>query len=213
VAAPRRAALWPGEGRKQSVSRLAFLLVLAAALRPGAAAAHPHVFIDNRVTFILAGQKITGFRENWLFDEVFSDQLLQQFDADQDGVFSPAESAQAAAGTLPSLANFHYFTYAWVDGKDLGRLEPSDFHASASKRLVTFDFLVKLPGPVDPTKQAMALEINDRSYYVEVLLAKQEPIRFQGQGSLACSASVTKDIKNAYYAGFVYPQRIAVQCR
>jgi len=192
---------------------LRFAFVLAAGLAPETVEAHPHVFIDNRVTFILADQKITGFRENWLFDEVFSDQLLQQFDADQDGAFSPAESAQAAAGTLPNLANFHYFTYVWLDGKDLGRLEPSDFHASAKKGLVTFDFLVKLPRPVDPTQQAMALEINDRQYYVEVLLAKENPIVFKGQGSLACSASVTKDVKNAYYGGFVYPQRIAVQCR
>ena len=46
-----------------------------------------------------------------------------------------------------------------------------------------------------------------------MLLAKQDPIKFQGQGSLACNASVTKDVKNAYYAGFVFPQRIAVQCR
>jgi ABC-type uncharacterized transport system substrate-binding protein len=165
------------------------------------------------VTFDLADQKIAGFRENWLFDEVFSDQLLQQFDADQDGAFSAAENRQIAATTLPSLANFHYFTYVWVDGKDLGRLEPSDFHASAKKGVVTFDFMVKLPKPVEPRRQALALEINDRSYYVEVLLAKQDPIRFQGQGSPTCSASVTKDVKNAYYAGFVFPQRIAVQCR
>jgi ABC-type uncharacterized transport system substrate-binding protein len=189
------------------------LFVLALALAPATARAHPHVFIDNRVTFILADRKVTGFRENWLFDEIFSDQLLQQFDTDQDGAFSPAESAQAAAGVLPNLANFHYFTYAWVDGKDLGRLEPSDFHASARKGVVTFDFLVKLPGLVDPTRQILALEINDRSYYVEVLLAKQTPVQFQGQGSLACNAGVTKDLKNAYYGGFVYPQRIAVSCR
>jgi len=213
VAAPGRAALGPGDGGKQAVSRLAFVLLLAGALAPETAAAHPHVFIDNRVTFNLADQKIIGLRENWLFDEVFSDQLLQQFDTDQDGVFSAVESQQIAATTLPSLAKFNYFTYVWVDGKDLGRLEPSDFLATAKKGVVTFDFMVKLPKPVDPRRQALALEINDRSYYVEVLLAKQDPIKFQGQGSLACSASVTKDVKNAYYAGFVFPQRIAVQCQ
>jgi ABC-type uncharacterized transport system substrate-binding protein len=212
VGPPGRAALRPGDGRKQAVSRLAFVF-LAAALAPGTAAAHPHVFIDNRVTFILADQKIAGFRENWLFDEIFSDQLLEQFDTDQDGVFSAVENQQIAATTLPSLANFNYFTYVWVDGKDLGRLEPSDFHASAKKGVVTFDFMVMLPKPVEPRRQSLALEINDRSYYVEVLLAKQDPIKFQGRGSLACSASVTKDVKNAYYAGFVFPQRIALQCR
>ena len=134
------------------------------------------------MTFILADQKIAGFRENWLFDEVFSDQLLQQFDTDQDGTFSAAESQQVAATTLPSLANFNYFTYVWVDGKDLGRLEPSDFHASAKKGVVTFDFMVKLPKPVEPRRQALALEINDRSYYVEVLLAKQDADQIPGPG-------------------------------
>jgi ABC-type uncharacterized transport system substrate-binding protein len=213
VVAPGRAALGPGDGGKQAVSRLAFVLLLAGALAPETAAAHPHVFVDNRVTFDLADRKIIGFRENWLFDEVFSDQLLQQFDTDQDGAVSAVESQQIAATTLPSLAKFNYFTYVWVDGKDLGRLEPSDFLASAKKGVVTFDFMVKLPEPVDPRRQVLALEINDRSYYVEVLLAKQDPIEFQGQGSLACSASVTKDVENAYYAGFVFPQRIAVQCR
>jgi ABC-type uncharacterized transport system substrate-binding protein len=188
-------------------------LVLAGALRPQTAFAHPHVFIDNRVTFVLAEGKIIGFRERWLFDEVFSDQLLQQFDSDQDGAFSPAESKEVAAGTLPNLARFRYFTYAWVGGKDLGRLEPSDFHAGAEKGLVTFDFMVKLPKPVDPRAQSLALEINDREYYVEVLLAKEKPIRFEGQGHRACGAEVTKDVRNAYYGGFVYPQRIAVHCR
>ena len=104
------------------------------------------------------------------------------------GPSAPRRAEQVAATTLPSLANFNYFTYVWVDGKDLGRLEPSDFHASAKKGVVTFDFMVKLPKPVEPRRQALALEINDRSYYVEVLLAKQDPIEFQGQGSLACSS-------------------------
>jgi ABC-type uncharacterized transport system substrate-binding protein len=180
---------------------------------PQDAQAHPHVFIDNRVTFLFTGDKITGFRENWLFDEVFSDQLLQQFDQGQNGSFSAEESEAVGAGTLPNLARFRYFTYVWVDGKDLGRLDPHDFHASAKKGLVTFDFRVDLPKPVDPLKQELALEINDRDYYVEVLLAKEQPIAFKGLNHLACEPSVTMDVGNAYYGGFVYPQRITLKCR
>ncbi len=182
-------------------------------LAPSAASAHPHVFIDSRVTFVFAGDRIVGFRENWLFDEIFSDQLLQQFDADQDGKLSPSESEQVAQGTLPNLAQFRYFTYVWLAGRDLGRLEPSDFHASARDRLVSFDFMVKLPQPVDPRQADLALEINDREYYVEVLLAKDEPVRFKGMQGVTCEAGVAKDEKNAYYGGFVIPQRITLKCR
>jgi ABC-type uncharacterized transport system substrate-binding protein len=204
----------PGAPRCHPLRRAGGAIVAVAALfSPLPALAHPHVFIDNRVTFLLAGGKITGFRENWLFDDVFSDQLMQDY-ASGDGKIGPAESDKLGRDTLPNLAQFHYFTYIWVDGKPLPKIPPTDFHASAKDKLVTFDFLVTLPHPVDPS--ALALEVNDREYYVEVLLAKDRPIIFRdddGKDAANCRATVTKDEKNAYYGGFVFPQRITVACR
>lgn len=182
-------------------------------LLPICASAHPHVFVDNRVTFIFAGAKIIGFRENWLFDDVFSDQLLQDFDKDGDGRFNAAESDDIAKNTLPNLDQFRYFTYVWVDHKDLGKIPPKDFRASAKDKLVSFDFLVKLSKPVDPLKQDFAVEINDREYFVEVLLAKEQPITFQGMNGISCEPSVAKDVKNAYFGGFVFPERITLKCK
>ena len=198
-----------GCGQRGAAAGLLLLLFSSAA-----AGAHPHVFIDNRVTFLLSGSKITGFRENWLFDDVFSDQLMQDYDADGDGKIGPAESDKLGMDTLPNLAQFHYFTYIWADGKALPKIKPTDFHASAKDKLVTFDFLVTLPQPVDPA--ALALEVNDREYYVEVLLAKDHPIVFRdasGRELANCQSTVANDEKNAYYGGFVYPQKITVACK
>jgi ABC-type uncharacterized transport system substrate-binding protein len=205
----------PLHGRRRNVCALAAIF---GVLLPATASAHPHVFIDNRVTFLFSENKIVGFRENWLFDDVFSDQMLQDFDADGDGKYSKAESDKIAAETLPNLAQFHYFTFVWVDGKPLAKIPPKDFHASAKNKLVTFDFMVTLPKPVDPSTQDIAVEINDREYFVEVLLAKDAPIAFKeltGKDltGLVCEPSVTKDEKNAYYGGFVYPQQIKLKCK
>jgi ABC-type uncharacterized transport system substrate-binding protein len=205
----------PVHGRRRAASALA---VIFGALLPGTASAHPHVFIDSRVTFLFAENKIVGFRENWLFDDVFSDQMLQDYDADGDGRFSEAESDKIGAETLPNLAQFHYFTYVWVDGKPLAKIPPKDFHATAKDKLVTFDFMVTLPKPVAPLTQDISLEVNDREYFVEVLLAKDAPITFTeltgaALTGLTCEPSVTKDEKNAYYGGFVYPQQIKLKCR
>ncbi len=168
------------------------------------------------MSFLLADRKIVGLRENWLFDEVFSDQLLQDYDTDGDGRFSQAESDKIAAETLPNLAQFHYFTYIWAGGKALPKITPKDFHASARDKLVSFDFTVSLPQPAEPGD--IALEVNDREYFVEVLLAKDKPITFKEASGgelagMACEPTVTKDEKNAYYGGFVYPQRITVACK
>ena len=73
--------------------------------------------------------------------------------------------------------------------------------------------MVTLPKSVDPLTQDIALEINDREYFVEVLLAKGEPIAFKGLSRLSCAPSVTKDEKNAYYGGFVFPQQIKLKCK
>jgi hypothetical protein len=78
--------------------------------------------------------------------------------------------------------------------------------------------MVTLPKPVDPSTQDIAVEINDREYFVEVLLAKDAPIVFKeltGKDltGLVCEPSVTKDEKNAYYGGFVYPQQIKLKCK
>jgi ABC-type uncharacterized transport system substrate-binding protein len=191
---------------------LAYALGLALLLAAGAVQAHPHVFIDNHLVFVFDGAALTGFREVWVFDDIFSQQLLDQFDSDRDGHFTDAESASVANGTLPNLAHFHYFTYVWLGGKPLPAIAPSDFHAFAESGIVAFDFMVKLPRPIDPRRVKFALEANDRSYYVQVALAAQKRFTIAGMKDITCEPHVDQDLANAYYGGFVYPERVTLAC-
>jgi ABC-type uncharacterized transport system substrate-binding protein len=174
--------------------------------------AHPHVFIEDRVVFLFAGNKITAIEQSWKFDEIFSDTLIQQFDANGDGAFDALESKAVAKGTLPNLKKFRYFNYVWVDGKDIGVIDPINFTAAAKNKLVTFVFTVKLPKPVDPKTQKLKVEINDREFYVEVDLAKDQPILFNGNQGTTCTPKIRDDTENAYYGGFVNPQEITLSC-
>ena len=67
---------------------------------------------------MFAGEKIIALAQSWTFDEVFSDTLIQQFDANGDGAFDSLESKAVAKGTLPNLKKFRYFNYVWVNGND-----------------------------------------------------------------------------------------------
>ena len=129
------------------------IALLSLLLAAAPAAAHPHVFIDNRVTFLFDAGKVSALRLNWVFDDLFSDSLLSQFDADGDGAFDKLESGAVGEGVLPNLKIFNYFTYIWVDGKQLDPIDPTEFVASANgDRLVTFQMKVPLPQPVDVPK-------------------------------------------------------------
>lgn len=192
-----------------------FLIVAAAfgcAGLPVPAMAHPHVFIDNRVTLLFEDGRLTGFATDWRFDEIFTEDMLHQFDANQDGAIDAAESRAMGEGTLPNLAAFRYFTQASVDGVDFPDLAPRDFAARVEDGALHFVLGFTLPQPIDPKHQKLRLEISDRSYYVEVLLAEENPVRLEGGGSEACQAAVKDDPANAYYEGFVIPQAISVTC-
>ncbi len=164
------------------------------------AAAHPHVFIDSRVAFNFDDNKVFSITVDW------------QFDADGDGTFDKLESNAAGEGVLPNLAQFHYFIYVYLDGKLLDAAAPTDFVASAKDRIVFFQMTVNLPQTVDPTKQALALEVNDREYYVAVELAEKNPVTMRNATGITCAANVRDDHENAYFGGFVYPQEISLQC-
>lgn len=196
---------------RRAVAAVILVMSLLIAVQP--ADAHPHVFIDNTVTFVFDAGKVTALRLRWAFDDIFSDDLLNQFDADGDGKFDKLESKAVGEGTLPNLKLFHYFTYVWVDGKQLDRIDPVDFAASADdKRIVTFEMKVPLPKPVDPRTQALATEIYDQEFYVEVDLAQKDPVVLENAQGVPCGATVRDDHEDAYFGGFVFPQEIALQC-
>ena len=195
---------------RRAVAAAAFFFPLINAVP---AAAHPHVFIENKVTFVFDAGKVTALRLSWVFDDVFSDSLLMQFDADGDGKFDDLESKAVGEGTLPNLKMFHYFTYVWLDGKQLDPIDPTEFVASADdKRIVTFQMKVPLPQAVDPRTAALATEIYDIEYYVQIDLAQQDPVSLENAGDLPCGATVRDDTENAYFGGVVIPQEIALQC-
>lgn len=176
------------------------------------AEAHPHVFIDNRLTFLFADGKVTGFRTDWRFDEIFTEDLLSQFDTDGDKQFSATESEQVKEGTLPNLTEFHYFTYAYVGGKDLGKLEPADFKADILDGAARFVFTYQLPKPADPHHDKVAVSIYDHEYYVEVLMAEKDPVTMEGDIPAGCGTAVADDPQHAYFGGFVVPQTVTVTC-
>jgi ABC-type uncharacterized transport system substrate-binding protein len=197
---------------RRSVATCAFSLSVLMVAEP--AAAHPHVFIENKVAFVFDAGKVTALRLNWVFDDIFSDSLLSQFDADGDGAFDELESKALGEGVLPNLKMFNYFTYIWVDGKQLDPIDPTDFVAGADgKRIVSFQMKVPLPQPVDPRTAGLAAEVYDRDYYVQVDLAQRDAILLENADGVPCSTMLRDDTESAYFGGVIIPQEISLQCR
>lgn len=193
---------------------MARLLLAASAVVGSAslASAHPDIAIEDRVTVIFKDARVTAIEETWTFDPGYTLSFLADYKTERDGSISAAESKVIAERIQPNLAEVRYFTYVRLDGRDLGNLPVRDFVATVSGGHLVFTFVVDLPVPVDPLRQALKVEIYDHDYYAAILLAEEEPVRFRNMQGVACEPRLREDVENAYF-GDIYPQEIAIACR
>lgn len=188
----------------------ALMLMLAGSSSP--ALAHPHVWITDVTTFLFEGPQLVGLRHHWQFDDLFSSYVIEQHDADGDGRFDPAELASLEEGAFSNLAEYGYFTHARVDGDALALSAVEDFAATIDDGLLTYEFTLPLPEPIDPAATSFAAGIYDPEYYVEVLLDPEDPVRFSGMVPGACIFDIREDPDNPIYYGMVYPRVITLSC-
>ena len=188
----------------------ALMLVLAGADR--SVRAHPHVWVTDVTTFLFEGPELVGLRHHWQFDELFSSYVVEEHDADGNGVFDPAELAALEEGAFSNLAEYGYFTHARVDGARLPLTAVEDFQATIEDGLLMYEFTLPLPEPIDPAAVSFAVGVYDAEYYVEVLLDQHDPVRFRGMDSGACIYDIREDTENAIYFGMVNPLVITLQC-
>jgi ABC-type uncharacterized transport system substrate-binding protein len=194
--------------------RLAGVAIAACALALGAgpAAAHPHVWIDAVATFLFEEGMLVGVRHHWEFDEMFGSYVIEEQDADRNGKLDGAEIASIQANAFSTLRDYDYFTHVRIDGKELPLHEVTGFAARIENSVLVYEFTLPLPQPIDPVASEFAAGIYDPEYYVEVLLDEDDPVRFEGLPSGACTYAVQEDSDHPIYYGMVYPLIVALSC-
>jgi ABC-type uncharacterized transport system substrate-binding protein len=184
----------------------------ALSLAPSAPRAHPHVWITSVTTFLFEERRLVGLRHRWEFDELFGSFVIQEHDADGDGAFDAAETASVQDKAFASLRDYGYFTHLRMDGEPVPLADVEEFEATIEEGLLSYEFTLSLPEPVDPAVTALAVGVYDEEYYVEVLLDRDDPVRFAGLPSGACTFEIEEDAENPIYFGMVHPLAISLRC-
>jgi len=200
-------------GRKvltSGLARVAFLLLMALA---APAQAHPNIVLDYRLVFDFDGTDVTDIGESWSFDAAFSEELLSDFDTDRDGTFNAEETRAMGDEILGNLSEVRYLTYIFVDGHDLGKLEPFGFRTQVRDGVVTLAFGNHLPAPVDASRSRIAVQIKDPDFMIMALPAEKQPVFFRGVPKGRCSTEIGDKPQDAYYGGLIVPQEVSVTCK
>jgi ABC-type uncharacterized transport system substrate-binding protein len=171
------------------MTALRILLALAAVLVAAPARAHPHIWVTMHSELVYAPDgSVTGIRQHWAFDDMFSAFAIQGLEAKDTGAFSRAELAPLAKTNVESLKEYDYFTFATADGNKAPFGDPlPDYFADYKDSVVTLHFTLPFKTPVKA--KLLKVDIYDATIFVDFSFAKDKPVALVGAPG-ACKLDV-----------------------
>lgn len=168
---------------------LRILLALATVLVAAPARAHPHIWVTMHSELVYAPDgSVTGIRQHWAFDDMFSAFAIQGLEAKDTGAFSRAELAPLAKTNVESLKEYDYFTFATADGNKAPFGDPlPDYFADYKDSVVTLHFTLPFKTPVKA--KLLKIDIYDATIFVDFSFAKDKPVSLVGAPG-ACKLDV-----------------------
>src|SRR5580658_321671 len=152
-------------------------------MAPGRADAHPHVWISVVAELLYgADGSITGVRQVWTFDEMFSAFATHGIEQKTQGIFSREELGPLAQTYVDGLKDFGYFTFARLDGERQNEVfaGPADYFSDYDPKrgAITLNFMLPLKSPA-PAKSLEVL-IYDPQLYFYLSFARFDPVHLIG---------------------------------
>jgi ABC-type uncharacterized transport system substrate-binding protein len=143
--------------------------------------------VDAKAEVVFDAGKIAAIRHIWQFDEAFTAFATQGLDEDGNGKLSDAELAPLAKVNVESLAEFGFFTFLSIGGKDLEFTPPSEYWLDFSDGRLTLFYTLPVKNPVAVGASA-TLEVFDPEYFVAFTFVEEEPVALV-DAPAACTAT------------------------
>jgi len=191
----------------KNLARGMALVLLAAALP---AFAHPHVFVNDKVTVQFEAGMLEGITFTWTFDDMFSSMILSDYDPKHTGQFDAAQAKAVKAGAFDNLENYHYFIALAVGKKQLTRFPIQQFTPSVADKKLVYTFFVPLKVPVLPAGQSVRVTVYDDSYYVAFDLLHVEDVTVQAGQDVSCALSIEKTKVKPQWPGQYMPDQLVI---
>lgn len=171
-----------------SLRPLVFAALLACLWAVGTrpASAHPHVWIDARLTVDFApGDRVRALKVTWRLDELYSQTAVAGLDVDGDG-YEEAELRPLVEDAMRHLDEWFYFTDVRADEKRVKTAPVTNYRAFMDGDRLTYVFTLPLAQPVKPGGPlGLRIRLFDPSLFIGVELEKQDPVTLAG-ASKAC---------------------------
>lgn len=168
------------------------------------AAAHPHIFIDAKLTVVFDDTGAVSMLKNtWTFDQAFSAWAVQGLDTNKDGVISSAEMQDLADDNVKGLADYSFYTFAGKNGEvKFAPVGPAKMHYENERN--TLEFAIA-PVPAYQIDGTFEIGISDPEYYVAISFADKSDVTLENAPAgcgvmLVPPKEMSKSLQDRLYA-------------
>lgn len=205
---------------------LPVVMLLAAALFPRVAEAHPHVWVTMKTEVVYGTDgKLTALKQAWTFDDAFTAFALQGLEKQKDGTYGDDVLKPLAEVNVTSLKEYDYFVRGKTATGKLAFKDPVDYYLTYENELLTLHFTLPLAKPT-AVKGAATIEIYDPTVFVSFSFADTEPVKMVAAPA-GCTQEVTSPepppssaLNESFFAGLTsgstygaqFADKITVKC-
>lgn len=193
-------------------THLIFFVILFSLCLSDSAISHPHVFVDVELTVVFDDKGLTGFRQCWIFDEMFSSSILTDFDKDSDNILDVHEIEDMKKGAFDNLRNYEYFTHVLIDGRTFRVQYVTGFSAKVQGNRLIYTFFVPCHVTAVSQSKHIVVSLFDKTYYTDVALLT-DLVSFEGESNFVVEYRIQKIREFSFYYGQVVPEGIFLTFR
>lgn len=180
------------------IRHFAWLASFAALACAAPAAAHPHVWIEHKMTIVFGDH--TELRMSWSFDEMYSSMVREDYVKSRGGKLTADEIRTIERKNFANLANYNYFITLSVNGKPVAVKSVKDFNVHFDGEKAIYDFSVPLPA-AGAGENAFEVAVFDPEYFVEFTLLPRGGLSVENGERAAASCEIVADTKTAELYG------------
>lgn len=159
--------------RRRWIPRGLFAILIMMGLATEASA-HPHAWIDIRVTVLFdkAG-RIFALRQNWMFDPLYTAFVLEGFQDAKGKAPARRKMDDIMRENLENLKEYNYFTEVEAKSKKAKFTGVRDTKSDLVGKRLSMSFTLLLESPVDATTHPVSYSVYDPTFYIEILHAEK----------------------------------------
>lgn len=170
--------------------------------------AHPHIFVGTDVTFVFDKEGLKGFQMKWVFDDMTSTLLMDDYDKNNNDKFDEEELTALKAYVDGKLRPFNYYCDITIEDKIYLTDGIQNFNATYNDLYVYYEFFLPCKVVSSTNYKQIKLAVYDKTYYSKFFLNHRDGILFENGEDYVWEFIIRKNDNKSFYYGQINPTEI-----